>query len=481
MATFTPLVTVYIPCRDYGHYLAEAIQSVLDQSLEEWELIVIDDGSEDDTQAVIERYKALDPQRISSIRHEMPRGLQVSANEVIREARGRYVMRLDADDYLDESALLVMVNHLERHPDVALVYPNYVYVDESGRVLGVENRRKVVVEAKVLDLPAHGACTMVRKRVLKSVGGYDESFDRQDGHDLWLKVVNRYAVANISTALFYYRQHSASLSRDEGKLLSTRAKIYRAQVDQNSGAVSPRVVAIVGAKNSYAELPNIVLTEVAGKPLIDYTLDVLEAVPRLSIIVVSTDDPAVVEYCDDRSPQVRAHLRPEALSRAGVSEQDVVREAVHGLEAGGVYPDILLFLSVHAPLRRREHVEQAIDSLLLHNVDVVVSAFENLQLHYVHSEHGMEPLNPAMHRQIRVEREAVYTDNGAIRAFWREALDLENYVTQRVGHVIMPVWESYQIKSREDVWLIEQILEHRRCARPLLPSSWDEKEAGWTS
>lgn len=394
-------------------------------------------------------------------------------------------MRLDADDYLDESALLVMVDYLDRHPEVALVYPNYVYVDPSGRWLAVENRKRIGGEAKVLDLPAHGACTMVRKRVMKSVGGYDESFDRQDGHDLWLKVVNRYPVANISTPLFYYRQHSTSLTGDERKLLSTRAQIYHAQVEaqveQGSDSVSPRIVAIVGAKNSYPHLPNIVLTEVAGRPLIDYTLDALKGVSRLSMIEVSTDDPAVVTYCDEHYPDVRAHLRPEVLSGTHVPELDVVREAVHDLEAGGLYPDIALLLSVHAPLRRSEHVEQAIDSLLVHNVDVVVSTFEDLHLHYIHSEHGMAPLNPAMHRQIRVEREALYTDNGAIRVLWREVLDTDDAVARRVGHIVMPMWESFQIKSPEDVGLIEQILQHRRNDRILLPVAWAEKEAGWTS
>ena len=90
-----------------------------------------------------------------------------------------------------------------------------------------ENRRKVGADARLLDLPAHGACTMVRKRVLKAVGGYSETADAQDGYELWLKVLQRYhaQVANVATPLFYYRQHGSSLSTDRDRILAARRDI----------------------------------------------------------------------------------------------------------------------------------------------------------------------------------------------------------------------------------------------------------------
>ena len=71
-------------------------------------------------------------------------------------------MRLDADDYLDPSALLVLTHVLEANRDIGLEYPNWTYIDEGGAVIGVESRKKPGVEAEVADLPPHGACTMVR-------------------------------------------------------------------------------------------------------------------------------------------------------------------------------------------------------------------------------------------------------------------------------------------------------------------------------
>ena len=119
-----PRVTIYIPCHNYGRFLREAVDSVIRQSFEHWELIIISDGCDDDTDEIAQQYVDKHPERIRFIKNVAARGLQACANESLEAARGDYVMRLDADDYLDESACLVMAHYLDQHPDIALVYPN---------------------------------------------------------------------------------------------------------------------------------------------------------------------------------------------------------------------------------------------------------------------------------------------------------------------------------------------------------------------
>jgi len=456
-----PGITVYITCYNYGHYLSQAIESVLAQTRTDWELIIINDCSKDDTDRVAGRYLAAYPDRIRVFCNDRARGLLASANRALREARGHYVMRLDADDYLDENALLVMAHYLDQHPDVALVYPNYIYIDRSGNILGVEQRKRVGTETKLLDLPAHGAGTMVRNRVLKSVGGYDETYDRQDSYELWMKVVNRFKVANVPTPLFYYRKHEDSLTRDETKLLETRARIKRAHVERNGGPVYPRVAAVIGAKNTYTHLQNIVMTEMLGRPLIDYTVDAAFGVAGLETVVVTTDDQAVVEYCRKQYPEVQARMRPSDLSDERVTESLVVNETVDFLESSDNYPDIIVSLNLDCPLRKAEHIQKAIDTLLLYNADSVISVYEDTDLYYVHTNHGLEPLNPARHRKIRVEREALYVGNGAVRALWRDILSKDDIAGRSVGHIVMSYMDSFSIKKAEDIQLIEYIMNQR--------------------
>lgn len=454
-------VTVYVTSHNYGRFLGEAVDSILAQTLQSWELWIVDDGSSDDTYEIARRYADGDS-RISVIKHDKAKGLRASANEVLELARGQYVIRLDADDYFDESALLVLSNYLDQHSEVGLVYPNWTYVSEDGSFLGIERRKKVGQEAQVLDLPAHGACTMVRRRVLKSVGGYDTQHDSQDGHELWIKVLHRHGVANVSTPLFFYRQHGSSMSRDEQRLLNARQRIKRVLAQKSEGAVNPRAVAIIPAKNTYEHMPNVALEPIAGKPLIDYTLDAAIESGVFETIFVYTDDQNVVDYCAE-NPDVIAEIRDPSLSGLRSTLSQVLNAAVQQLEnTHNVHPDIVTLLSIHAPLRESQHIQKALDTLALYDVDNVISTYEDRELHFSHREAGLKPLNPGTVARLRFEREALYVDNGAVHAFWRDLLGGDDLYQGRIGHIVMPRDQSHQIKSPSDRRLIELALESKQ-------------------
>jgi glycosyltransferase involved in cell wall biosynthesis len=462
-----PKVTVYIACHDYGRFLSEALESVAAQTFPDWELVVVDDASADETRAIAEAFAGRFPDRVRVLRHEQPIGLRSCANAALEAAHGDYIVRLDADDFLDENALLVLAHFLDEHPDIGLVFPNYTYVDEHGTILGTEYRKKIGTEAKLLDLPVHGACTMVRKRVLKSIGGYDERFDAQDGHELWLKVLHRYGAGNVSTPLFYYRQHGSSISSDSGRLLAARQGIKRGLALKQGGGVAPRIVAVVPAKNTYREIPDIVLREFVGRPLIDYTLESARNAGVFDKIIVTTDDPRVGEYCD-RSPDIRSIVRPVNLSLPQVRLSQVLHDAVTRLEhEQAVSMDIVVLLNVHCPLRRAEHIREAVDTLLLHNADNVISVYEDYDLHFAHGAHGLEPLNKGMLQRLRLEREALFVDNGAINVMWRDVVTEENLYGRNIGHIVMPVEESLQMKDAFNAWVVEQVILRERAGARL--------------
>jgi CMP-N-acetylneuraminic acid synthetase len=467
-----PAITVYVVSHNYGQYLNQAVESVFSQTRTDWELIIIDDGSKDDSAKLAELLRQREPHRTRIVVHGKPLGLQKSANEALRLARGKYIIRLDADDYFDENAFLALGHYLDTHDKTVLVYPSYVYVDADGLQLGVEHRWRLGLDTLVFDQPAHGACTMVRRRILKAIGGYDEANERQDGHDLWLKVINRYEVAQLSTPLFYYRQHGTSLSSDRTALLSARARIKRALVERNAGSVAPRILAVISAKNSYRDMPNMVLNEIAGNPLIAYTIEAALAVPSIDRILVSTDDQAVVDYCTANFPAVSARVRPSELSGATLREIEVLRESVNAAEESDFWPDIIVHLSVHNPLRQSEQIQKGIDTLLLYDVDSVISVHENQDLYYVHGARGLEPLNPNMHRKVRVEREALYEGNDLAHVYWRDSLDEQPGFKPKVGHIVVPRWDGFQIKSQQDAWLAEQLIISRSVSEPLRPRSW---------
>ena len=156
-----PLVTVYITNHNYGKYISKAIMSVLKQSMNSFELIIIDDGSKDNSKKIIDKFKK--NKKVISV-FQKNKGLTVSNNLALRLAKGKYIMRLDADDWLDRNALQIMSNYLEKNNNIGLVFPDYFEVDEKGDIINLV-RRHDFKKVKLLDKPAHGACTMIRKSV----------------------------------------------------------------------------------------------------------------------------------------------------------------------------------------------------------------------------------------------------------------------------------------------------------------------------
>ena len=113
-------VTVYITSHNYSIFLKESIESVLKQTYKNWELFLIDDGSSDNSFDIMNSYKN---QKIKVFRNLKAKGLRSCANYVLGKSDGKYIIRLDADDFFDENALLLMVNYLE-NSDAVLVYPD---------------------------------------------------------------------------------------------------------------------------------------------------------------------------------------------------------------------------------------------------------------------------------------------------------------------------------------------------------------------
>ena len=457
-ALLRPKVTVYVPSRHYGMYLEQCLQSLARQTLPDWEAILIDDASTDDSQALMEAFRQRFPDRVRVIGNPQPQGLRVNANLALELATGEYVMRLDADDYLDENALLVLASYLDRHPDVGLVYPNWTYIDANGGFIGQERRKRLWDETRLPDLPAHGACTLVRRRVLKAIGGYDTDVPAQDGHELWLKTLYRYGVASVETPLFFYRQHEGSLSGDETRLLDSRRQVKRRIAAAGRGPVPARIVVVVPVKNTYVHVPNLALAPLAGRPLLDYTLDSVAGDPAYASVLVATDDAAVLAHCLRRG-DVHAYQREAALSEPERGLAAVVVDAVQYLERSlKILPDIVVVLSAHTPLRRREHIQEAIDTLLVYPVEQVLSTFENHDLQYRHGADGMQAVNAGSINDARFEREALYSCNGAIRALWRESVTPEGFGSGRIGHIVMTRTESLIAKKPDERRWLECLL-----------------------
>jgi len=447
-------VTVYIPNHNYGKYIGDSIKSVIGQKFDDWELIVIDDGSTDNTGDVLASF--VTHPKIKII-YQQRKGLTVSNNIALRLSQGKYIMRLDADDYLDENALLVLSNILDTHPEVGLVYPDYYRVDEEGEIIDIERRKKIGEEVTLLDLPAHGACTMIRKSCLMELGGYDETLSCQDGYDLWIRFINRYKPYNVNVPLFYYRQHSRSLTQDKRKILLARHRTKRNFVQAKYGENLPKVLAIIPIRKQSNVYTDFALREIGGKPLLYYTVSEALKTNLLDKIVVTSDDDEILRYVED-FPKILGIRRPVDLSLPNSRIEPTVDYVLTFLKKAQDYrPDAVMLLYAHTPLRKYIHIEKAIDTMLIFGVDSIVSVCEDINFYYKHTRNGLVPL--IKKRLLRLERDALYKENGAIYLSKASVIKKDNFLGAKIGHITMLPEESIKIDSEFNYWLAEKIIK----------------------
>jgi len=448
-------VTVYIPTYNYGRYVAQAVDSVLAQTLDDWELIVINDGSTDNTSEVLDAYR--DNTRIRII-DQKNKGLNVTNNIALRLAKGKYITRLDGDDYMDENLLLILSNTLDTRPDVALVYPDYYHVDEGGEVIEIVRRKKIDDEVQLLDLPAHGACTMFRKDLLREIGGYIEDFTCQDGYELWLRFIRKYKPFNVNLPLFYYRRHGSNLTEDTARILDTRREIKARFVDTYHKDRKPTVLGVIlaSARSVCPEMHP--MTELDGKPLVWYTLSEAAEAESLDRVVLSSEDDATLEYAG-QFEKIEAIKRPDELTGTTVRTCDIVRSIIDELQESQNYrPDAAAVLYANTPLRKAYHIDKAVNTMMIFDVDSVISIQEELAPCYQHREFGLTPVNDAA-GSMRIERKALYKENGAVYLTKVETIRSGSLLGKTVGHITMLPEESIKINSSFDFWLVQRILE----------------------
>jgi CMP-N-acetylneuraminic acid synthetase len=449
-----PKVTVYITSYNYANYVEQAIESVLTQNFEDYELLIFDDGSTDNTPEVLKRYE--DHPKIK-IFYQENSGLPKTCNNALRVSQGKYIMRLDADDYLDENALLVMSNVLDKNPNYGLVYPDYYHISKKGKVLDIIRRNKIGKEDKIMDLPAHGACTMTRKKCLEEIGGYDEETKCQDGYSLWMKFVQKFKPYNVNLPLFYYRMHNENLTCNSKKILTTRRYLKEKFVKQNLKN-KPRVLAIIPTRGEIGIYPKLPLKNIAGKPLVSYVVQAALNSKNVNKVIITSEDEEILNYCKTLGSEIM--FRPKELGEPNTPIEPTIDYVINKSRKEGFSPDIIIMLFVTSPLITSEHIEEAINTLLIYNADSVISVKEDNKFHYKHDQFGLKPLFDK--RKLRLERESLFEETGSLFVSKIENINKNNFLGEKISHTVLNEDEANDIHTKFDFWVVEKILEEKK-------------------
>ncbi|MFZ4649359.1 MAG: glycosyltransferase [Rubrivivax sp.] len=209
-----PQVSVVMSVHDGARFLAPAVLGILGQTLQALEFIVVDDGSQDDSGAMLERVAACDP-RLRLFRRPHA-GLVGSLNFGCAQARGRYLARMDADDIALPTRLAQQVAHLEAHPSLGVLGCAVEFIDAQDRPLPVE--RTLLGHARLMRALLAGTCplvhpsVMMRRVLFEAVGGYRPGVPHAEDFDLWLRMGEVGGLDNLPQPLLRYRRHAQQVS-----------------------------------------------------------------------------------------------------------------------------------------------------------------------------------------------------------------------------------------------------------------------------
>ena len=201
-----PNISVLITAYNVERYIGRAIRSALDQSIprDDYEIIVINDCSADRTRFALEVFE----DDIRLINNEMRLGLPASLNKGIKKAKGRFVVRLDGDDYVHKDFLKVLDLHLSFNDDIDAIACDYLLVDNNEHILGKMNCMESPIACGI----------MFRIGQLIDVGLYDENFLAREDEDIRIRFLQKYKIERVQLPLYRYRRHDNNITNDEGTM-----------------------------------------------------------------------------------------------------------------------------------------------------------------------------------------------------------------------------------------------------------------------
>jgi len=445
-----PLITIYITNYNYGKYISRAIESVLSQSETSNELIIIDDGSTDDSKEIIERYRGI---ANISIVYQKNKGLNITNNIALSLSHGKYIMRLDADDYLLEDALQKLSTPLENDAELGLVFPDYYIVDADENIKEHHKRHDFKKEVTLFDQAAHGACTMIRVEFLKALGGYNENYKCQDGYELWIKFINKYKVTNVKEPLFSYRQHGDNLTSNENRILSTRAQINADYVKSlNLDNSSIAVIPIRSKSDKFYKL------EINGETLLN--IKIRQALNSTSVnkVIISCPDEEVRDTIDQKNithSKVVFQKRTQELARINTSLNETIKEIL--IDETCSHVNSVILLDLRFPLISTMKIDDAVNTMMLFKANSLISVRPDNNLFFKHDGTGMKPILGQESRS-KLERDTLYKHVGGITVVDKTSfLENEAILHGKVGHLILDKNSAYGIENSLDLTIVNEI------------------------
>lgn len=206
-----PLVSVIIPVKNAGEFVGAAIQSIIDQTYKNWEMVVVDDGSTDETGKILKKFAKKD-KRITIITHKESKGIGASLNRALTKTKGKYIARMDGDDISLSNRLATQVSILQKHPQIVAVGGQAEMIDGEGEIFAYKHfptDAKTLRDMIMWMVPIQHPVMMAKAEVYKKCR-YDETFITAEDVELFMQLLQYGELGNVPQVVYKYRKADTS-------------------------------------------------------------------------------------------------------------------------------------------------------------------------------------------------------------------------------------------------------------------------------
>lgn len=364
------LASIIITNYNYGRYIGRCLRSCLNQTLskKDYEIIIVDDKSTDNTDKIIKPF--LSCSNLKYLKNKKNIGCAASANKGFKIAKGKYVVRVDADDYINENFLNFLVYFLKEYPKNFCVSCDYFLVNKF-------EKKTITVSAK--EYPV--ACgIMYIKNKLKKYKFYNSKFRHREEEELRLRIGENYKIHHLNIPLYRYQIHKKNKTFEKDYLNSYKKKIDTISLKKNKDQklskkeLLKNIIAIIPARGGSKRFKRKNMYKVWGEPMIYWTINEAKKSVYLKNIYVTTEDKKIKEFVLKKN--INVINRPTKLSKDKVFKMEAIKHAVQTTEKYSK-PSLVVSLQANSPNITYLDIDKAINHLIKYNRSEVISVDED--------------------------------------------------------------------------------------------------------
>lgn len=356
-------ISVIVTSYNYDLYIETCLRSLINQSFnkEKYEIIVVDDCSTDNTKKIFDYFKDIKNVRI--FRNKKNLGVAESSNIGIRAALGKYIVRVDADDYVNEEFLYQLHLFYRYNSQAFGVACDYIYVNNNGNKLKRVSAKEVPVSCGI----------MYSKDKLVKNGLYKRSWRHREEEELRKRIGKDYKIEYLSMPLYRYRMHKSNKTKQLNNMRSFKEKLSKSLRFKKSAG---HTVVVIPARKNSKRLKNKNKTLLWGEPLISWSIKAAMNAEYVDAVFVSSDCHTILEIAKGLGASVIK--RPASLSLNSIPKQKVIEHAIKYLEKKkSLKAKVVVSLQPNSPEVTSQDINNCIELLVKNKNNEVMSVDEN--------------------------------------------------------------------------------------------------------